>query len=206
MVTPSIVIWRLRNQSDFTTICIIHSRFASSVTFRIKTRHVLTCCLISRLKHAYRVAVCNPEVEIGKGSTFYLLPDITDNILLPLYDSPLFPYSWSSRLFFQMVYLFLDVSVEFCLFSRYLELGFLLSSLLASVGRGHLRVSVVGVLKSKLAARSLDEPARCFGVNIDPVVPNSVYKFCRKLVAERGLKWKARLAGGSGRILHNYES
>ncbi|KAG8255320.1 hypothetical protein J6590_095678, partial [Homalodisca vitripennis] len=28
----------------------------------------------------------------------------------------------------------------------------------------------------------------------DPVVPNSVYEFCRKLVAERGLKWKARLA------------
>ncbi|KAG8317071.1 hypothetical protein J6590_034443 [Homalodisca vitripennis] len=56
--------------------------------------------------------------------------------------------------------------MTFFRFSRYLELGFLLSSLLASVGRGHLRVSVVGVLKSKLAARSLDEPARCFGVNI----------------------------------------
>ncbi|KAG8291630.1 hypothetical protein J6590_055198 [Homalodisca vitripennis] len=44
--------------------------------------------------------------------------------------------------------------------ATYLELGFMLSSLLASVGRGHLRVSLVGVLRSKLAARSLDEPAR----------------------------------------------
>ncbi|KAG8296648.1 hypothetical protein J6590_052735 [Homalodisca vitripennis] len=61
-------------------------------------------------------------------------------------------------------------------FSRYLELGFLLSSLLASVGRGHLRVSVVGVLKSKLAARSLDEPARCFGVNIvDPTFQSTFH-------------------------------
>ncbi|KAG8291435.1 Integrin beta-1 [Homalodisca vitripennis] len=73
-------------------------------------------------------------------------------------------------------------------------------------GKDILEFSVVGVTKSKLAARSLYEPARCFGVNIDPVFPNSVFEYRRILVAERGLKWKARLAGGSGGILHSYES
>ncbi|KAG8325060.1 hypothetical protein J6590_077189 [Homalodisca vitripennis] len=75
-----------------------------------------------------------------------------------------------------------------------------------SPGKDILEFSVVGVTKSKLAARSLYEPARCFGVNIDPVFPNSVFEYRRILVAERGLKWKARLAGGSGGILHSYES
>ncbi|KAG8300012.1 hypothetical protein J6590_086899 [Homalodisca vitripennis] len=85
-----------------------------------------------------------------------------------------FPYSWSSRLLFRWLTsssrcfcgnlpVLIGSSVQV---SRYLELGFLRSSLQASVGRGRLRVLVVGVLKSKLAARSLDEPARCFGVNI----------------------------------------
>ncbi|KAG8335469.1 hypothetical protein J6590_067418 [Homalodisca vitripennis] len=80
------------------------------------------------------------------------------------------------------------------------------SHLFYQMGKDILEFSVVGVTKSKLAARSLYEPARCFGVNIDPVFPNSVFEYRRILVADRGLKWKARLAGGSGGILHSYES
>ncbi|KAG8315456.1 hypothetical protein J6590_070181 [Homalodisca vitripennis] len=80
-------------------------------------------------------------------------------------------------------------------------------------GKDILEFSVVGVTKSKLAARSLYER---HGVLVllsyaylpinDPVFPNSVFEYRRILVAERGLKWKARLAGGSGGILHSYES
>ncbi|KAG8277805.1 hypothetical protein J6590_033332 [Homalodisca vitripennis] len=47
-------------------------------------------------------------------------------------------------------------------------------SLGASVGRGRSKSFSGRSLKSKLAARSLDEPARCFGVNIVACLPINV--------------------------------